>query len=136
MIITKNGNLSMASLSRFCLSHFYECTESDTAKPSVLCKWLLYVSLTRRPLPCQYSVLLFMLGCLWSNRFIVSLDELFVSFIIYCLLKMLELGPYKNADGLEPAKGMLDIAEKKGLYQSYLNKFLYLDCGLEHGMLL
>ena len=49
---------------------------------------------------------------------------------------MLELGPYKNADGLEPAKGMLDIAEKKGLYESYLNKFLYLDCGLEHGMLL
>ena len=66
----------------------------------------------------------------------LSFDELFVSFIIQCLLKMLELGPYKNADGLEPAKGMLDIAEKKGLYQSYLNKFLYLDCGLEHGMLL
>lgn len=49
------------------------------------------------------------------------------------IFQLQKFGLYKNADGLEPAKGMLDIARQKDLYQNYLNQFLHVDCGLTHG---
>lgn len=46
---------------------------------------------------------------------------------------MQKLAPYHNVDGLEPAKGMLEIAKHKGLYKNYLNQFMFLNSGLEYG---
>jgi len=45
---------------------------------------------------------------------------------------MQKLAPYHNVDGLEPAKGMLEIAKHKGLYKNYLNQFMFLNSGLEY----
>ncbi|KAF6033532.1 WBSCR27 [Bugula neritina] len=46
--------------------------------------------------------------------------------------KLLALGQYTNLEGLEPSEGMNKIAEEKKLYTNIMQRFLYLDCGLEH----
>jgi len=45
---------------------------------------------------------------------------------------MQKLGNYTNADALEPAVGMIELAKQKGLYQNYFTQYFTYPSGLEH----